>query len=618
MRKNCKLLLILLLAFVTGIMLSNRVFAKTYPVEAFEGTWEGTAGFTDDYYFNMTFGFIGDSEIYMDYYEEFMGGSGSNRWTGPYTFDPSTGILDATISTTWQIGSGDPYEQESALRMQLTDLNELIRYDADGTPRYFKRISEPPVLSEEEEDIEAEETEAEETEAEEAEAEETETVETEEEETEADEEEAEAEDEEEESGEEEESDQIDLENADEDTILKWLLDTDDEHLNQMKTAAAAAGTTLGAIVVGLLSAGAIGGGFTGPGGTNAPGYGGDGITPSGKMWEDYENEIKQQVAEINQSMTEYENELERQWEEAGVAVYDKQRYQDMMAERENQAWIEEQRMINNGLSREAIEWSQQKKAMEQAFREEDKRNQLFYKKGIYDGDYKEYKKKWIQERQYEAEVNAWYESKAAYMDAATKTAENVKAGADLAIDVMAELEPTGTGKQIKNGYKFLSEAAGQTGEVMAGNQSVSQAIKKTITNSTIEYIKDNVDSTEAKFFSNVSGDGLKGYINARIEGKSHEEALKQGTSDAKQGLINFAVDYGVGKAGDAATGGVKIGDKQVFNGIYKKGASGENATRFAHQLVEKGFTKEAITNDHVKNSVNTLVSDLIKNKLSED
>ena len=199
-----------------------------------------------------------------------------------------------------------------------------------------------------------------------------------------------------------------------------------------------------------------------------------------------------------------------------------------------------------------------------------------------------------------------------------QTAENVKAGADLAIDVMAELEPAGTGKQIKNGYKFLSEAAGQTGEVMAGNQSVSQAIKKTITNSTIEYIKDNVDSTEAKFFSNVSGDGLKGYINARIEGKSHEEALKQGTSDAKQGLINFAVDYGVGKAGDAATGGVKIGDKQVFNGIYKKGASGENATRFAHQLVEKGFTKEAITNDHVKNSVNTLVSDLIKNKLSED
>ncbi|MBO4901485.1 MAG: hypothetical protein J5518_01640 [Lachnospiraceae bacterium] len=595
--------------------------AATYPVEVFEGTWEPEAGFTGDYYFNMTFSFSDDT-MTMDFYEEFMGGTGTNTWTGPYTYDPATGTLKATLSNVFQIGSkGAQQTRESSIHEQLIDLNRFVSHDASGKDIYYKRISEPPVLPEEEEEEEPEETEPEETEeaeTEDVEESEEEPEEEEEETEEAEEAEEDLEEEEEVEEEPEEPEEIDLDNADEDTILKWLLNTDDEHLNEMKSVAVSMGTTLGAIVIGLLSSGAAGG----PGGLGAAGAGGmggsGGVTIPDQYWQDYQNEINRQVAQINQSMDDYQRELERQWEEAGVGVYDKQRYQDMMAERENQAWIERERQKNMGPSREAIEWSAEKKAMERDFAEQDKKNKLFYKKGIYDCDYKEFKKQWIRNEMQEAEMRSWAEQREAYADAGLKTAENIKAGADIAIDVMAELEPTGAGKGIKNTYKILAEAAGQTGEVMAGNQSFSQAVGKTLVNSTVEFIKDNVDSTEAKLFSNVSGDGIKGYFNARIEGKSHAEALKEGSSAAKQGFVNFAVDYSVGKGMDGLTGGVKIGDRQVYNGLYKNsGIKGEGATRWATDLAKNGFTDGVIKNDNVKNAVGALVSDTIKNNLPE-
>ena len=617
------------LAMVCLIVLPvTTLYAKALPIEAFEGTWEGAEGYPEDYYFNMTFGFIDDSTMYMDFYEEFMGGAGTNRWTGPYTFDESTGVLDATLSTTFQIGShGNTHEETSSLRIQLTELNELIRYDDDGTPRTYKRISEPPVLPEEEEEEESEEENPEEETEEESSEEEAE------EEAEEDtEEESEEEDLEEEETEEDTEDvtEKDVEEAfNDDDLLKWLLGTDDEHLNEMKTIAESAGTTLGAIVISLLGVGVAGGAGTTPGGMAGGGAGtsGTGMTPHGtkpfsventQEWKDYQNDIARQAAEINRSMNEYQQELERQWEEAGVGVYDQQRYQDMMAERENQAWIEEQRRINSGLSREAVEWSREKAAMERAFKVEDQRNKLFYKKGIYDGNYKEYKKQWIQERQQEAQTQAWAEERAAYFDAATQTAEEIKSAADVAIDVMAELEPSGVGKQIKNGYKILAETASQTGEVMAGNQSVSQAISKTLVNSTVEYIKDNVNSTEAKLLSNVSGDGLKGYLNARIEGKSHAESLKEGSKSAKQGFVNFAVDYGVGKGMDGLTGGVKIKDKQVYNGLYKNNKiTGDGATQWAKNMSKCGFTDGVIKNDKIKDATGAYISDTIKGWLSD-
>lgn len=616
------------LVMVSLVVLPVRALhAKALPIEAFEGTWEGAAGFPEDYYYNMTFGFYDDSTMYMDYYEEFLGGSGTNRWEGPYTFDASTGIIDATLSTTYQIGShGNVHEETSSLRIQLTDLNELIRYDADGTPRYYNRISEPPVLPEEEEETEEEEQE------EEPEEETEEEIEEEEEEEPEEDLEDEEEEIEEDFEEEEESESVlglTEDDLNDDEILKWLLDTDDEHLDELKTIADSAGTTLGAIAISLLSVGVAGSfgstpgggaGATGGSGTPVAGQSPHGTKPlnveNSQAWKDYQNEIAKQIEDINRAKDEYQDQLERQWEEAGVGIYDKQRYQDMMAERENQAWIEEQRRINSGLSREAIEWSKEKAAMEKSFAEQDKKNKLFYKKGIYDGNYKEFKKQWIQERQQEAQTQAWAEERAAYFDAATTTAEQIKSTADIAIDVMAELEPSGVGKQIKNGYKILAQAAEQTGEVMAGNQSVTQAISKTVVNSTVEFIKDNVESNEAKLLSNVSGDGIKGYLNARIEGKTHEQALKEGSEEAKAGFANFLVDYGVGKGMDGLTGGVKIRDKQVYNGLYKnRGITGEGASKWAKNLANSGFTDGVINNDKVKNATGTLISDLIKDRL---
>mgnify|MGYP007069872235 CR=1 FL=1 len=113
---------------------TRAVSASGFPIQVFAGTWEPEAGFSEGYYCNMTFSFPDDGTMDMDFYEEFMGGAGTNRWTGPCTYDPETGVLKADLTTTFRIGSNGAeqvIDDEGATEITDTPFNKMriLLYD---------------------------------------------------------------------------------------------------------------------------------------------------------------------------------------------------------------------------------------------------------------------------------------------------------------------------------------------------------------------------------------------------------------------------------------------------------------------------------------------------------
>ena len=642
-------------ALVIGFMIipakEIQAAGKVYPVEAFNGTWDFEDTVTNSTQ-TLTIQINGDGTIdYTNYAllppdEVFKDGLETIlEWHGTYTYNTQTGELRTEASSdSWAVGMGGTMTETYSWYLIDIDTLEghLLQFDGlkgQAVDRFY-RSSETPAYADEEEEVataeESLEEEAAEEEQEESEAEEPEEEATDEEETVETEESAE---DVEQTAEEpvENQDQL-LTDEEAETLLVSIFEGDDEHLNQAKTAAAAAGMTLGGFVSALLAAGTLGGAPTPPtvdgGGVvpagDGPGNMGPGVTMDSDGDIHYRNPItgEESVYTSNGDGT-YKNVL------TGVEVTvkdinDRANYEfdnaaEIGLEQEKLAqWQEEQREANSQLSREAQQAALDKIRQEEYLKEQDRKNQIMYNRGIFDGDEKAFKKAILQERQEETRKFGEYAAAGEYWDAATKTAENVKKGADIAIDVMAEIEPTGAGKSIKNGYKFLSEAAGQGGKVMAGKQSLKQAIGKTIVNGALNYVKDNVPnneySNELKCLANVTGNGTAAYINTRIiDGKSHEEALKKASDAAKEGLADVAVDYAVGKVMDGVTEGVEIKDNKVFNGIYNNNnVNGSSISKLGLKSQKSGFTKAVVKNDRFKEGGSALVGDLIKLTYASD
>ena len=220
------------------------------------------------------------------------------------------------------------------------------------------------------------------------------------------------------------------------------------------------------------------------------------------------------------------------------------------------AAVSAQRADNAELSQFAKDTAREKaeeRAKEEAEREHEAyKTKVRFKYGEYDGDDKSVKKKILTERNEEELKKAKYEERAAYADAGYKTAKTVKQTADVAIDVMAEIDQTGMGKVIKDGYSVAAAAAGNAGDVMAGYKTVSGAIGQTIVESGVELVKNHTDDFDLtgtggimeKFVANVTGDGVKATTDALAKGESLEKAREEGSKAAKQGAVNAAVDVG--------------------------------------------------------------------------
>lgn len=630
---------------------------KVFPVDAFNGEWDyGEASDATTHTLTIQLQSDGTATLtrHLTYPadEVFKNGQVINDvWSGTYTYDSKTGELITNTSFTFlTVIDLQPAEDTwtETDRFILIDSHTLEHKmlvfngnQVDPPSSIYYRLSDTPYNDDEEEGVDqAGELESIEEPSEEDSSEE-ETDETEE--TVSDEESQESEEasagSSEETGDVADQEQdVTLTDEEAEKLLISVFEGDDEHLDRFKTAATAVGMTLGGFVSALLATGTMGGGPTPPtageggavSGSVDPGSLGQGVTIDSDGDIHYRNPFNgQESVYLSNGDGTYRNALTG----AQVTIkdindradYEFDNASEIGLEQEKlDAWKEQQREANNQLSQEARQAAIDKDLQEKYLQEQDRINKIMYKRGVFDGNTKEFKKKILEERQVESQKFGEYAAAGDYWDAATKTAENVKKGADIAIDVMAEIEPTGAGKSIKNGYKFLSEAAAQGGECMAGKQSLKQAIGKTLVNGGLNYVKDNIPnneySNELKCLANVTGNGTAEYINARvIDGKTHEQALQKASDAAKEGLAEFAIDYGVGKVMDGVTEGIEIRDNKVYNGLYNNNnVTGTSISKLGLKSQKSGFTKAVVKNDRYKEGASSLVSGLIKLALPDD
>lgn len=133
--------------------------------------------------------------------------------------------------------------------------------------------------------------------------------------------------------------------------------------------------------------------------------------------------------------------------------------------------------------------------------------------------------------------------KSAYRwDLATKAAEGVQFGADMAIEGLSHV--TGpAGQQIKLAYKAGKSIAGGMGEGMADPKNAGKHLAKGIIGAVTEVAKDRFgDSPFKSAVANTLNEGAQGALDASIKGK---DALTGGLKGLGKGALDSAADAGL-------------------------------------------------------------------------
>ncbi len=342
-------------------------------------------------------------------------------------------------------------------------------------------------------------------------------------------------------------------------------DLPDSEAGVISEAAATAiiGGGVGTLLGGL--AGAIGGG--GPGG---PG-GGSELPPSWRVNSEgdisFEDPITGETVTYVQTgvdpdtgQPEYHNA--KDWGQ-GYDVNDlKDMYERSSGERDYYRKIDEtaqsaqkeQREDNQGLSWEAKDWEREKKENAERERQEDYRNQIAYKRGVYDGDTKEFKKKVLTERGQIYQEQARHEARAEYMNAGFQTAQTVQKTVDATMNVAEKVaEKTGNpaiiakAKIIKKSYLAARNAASNLGEWTAGNKNLTQAVTDTAISTGGDLIKDSANGFGQKLLYNTTMEGGKTVFQGWVDGKSAEEIRDETLKKMEKGF-NDTVNEGVNSA----------------------------------------------------------------------
>lgn len=190
---------------------------------------------------------------------------------------------------------------------------------------------------------------------------------------------------------------------------------------------------------------------------------------------------------------------------------------------------------------------------------EDAINQIGYRHGIYNGDEDAIRERLEQNQATAESLNEAYHRSAANIDTAVKVAEGTKKVADVAADVVGTVDKTGIFKDV---YSATTAAAGNAGEVMAGNMTAGEAIAKTAVEASTEIIKNRAQSTGAKFAANILGDSAQDVTSAVLEGKNLDEVTDAAISGAGRGLLDSTVDYAIstGNKAAASSGGTSLTD----------------------------------------------------------
>jgi len=133
---------------------------------------------------------------------------------------------------------------------------------------------------------------------------------------------------------------------------------------------------------------------------------------------------------------------------------------------------------------------------------------------------------------------------AARWDMATKAAEGVQFGADMAIEGLSHV--TGpAGQQIKLAYKAGKSIAGGMGEGMADPKNAGKHLAKGLLGAVTEVAKDKFSENPFKSsLVNVANEAAQGTLDAGIKGES---LLGGGLKGMGKGIIDSAADAGLDK-----------------------------------------------------------------------
>jgi hypothetical protein len=129
-------------------------------------------------------------------------------------------------------------------------------------------------------------------------------------------------------------------------------------------------------------------------------------------------------------------------------------------------------------------------------------------------------------------------------DLATKAAEGVQFGADVAIEGLSHV--TGpAGQQIKLAYKASKSIAGGMGDGMADPKNAGKHLAKGILGAATEVAKSKFGESPLKSaLANTVNEGAQGALDASIKGK---DALTGGIQGLGKGVIDSAADFGLDK-----------------------------------------------------------------------
>ncbi len=188
---------------------------------------------------------------------------------------------------------------------------------------------------------------------------------------------------------------------------------------------------------------------------------------------------------------------------------------------------------------------------------EDAIYKIGYKHGVYNGDEDAIRER-LEHKQAVAEsLNEDYHRIAANIDTAVKVAEGTKKVADVAADVVGTVDKTGIFKDV---YSATTAAAGNAGEVMAGNMTAAEAVAKTAVEASTEIIKNRAQSTTAKYVANALGDSAQDATSAMLEGKNLSEVTDAAIAGAGRGLVDVTVEGAVflGNKGASALGATPL------------------------------------------------------------
>ena len=193
-------------------------------------------------------------------------------------------------------------------------------------------------------------------------------------------------------------------------------------------------------------------------------------------------------------------------------------------------------------SETSVKLAEQIRQQKEQDAKEDAINKIGYEHGVYNGDEDAIRERLKQKQAVEESINDDYHRVAANIDTAVKVAEGTKKVADVAADVVGTVDKTGIFKDV---YSATTAAAGNAGEVMAGNMTAAEAVAKTAVDASTEIIKNRASSTGAKFAANILGDSAQDATSAMLEGKDLGEVTNAAIAGAGRGLLDSTVDYAI-------------------------------------------------------------------------